>query len=97
MAMFIIERNLAEQMELDSGEVSDIVDYNDNHELKWLFSFLSADRKKTYCLYEAPNPEALREQAKAFEVPADSIVEVSELNPNMFTTGASATGNLDRS
>jgi hypothetical protein len=26
----------------------------------WLFSFLSADKRKTYCLYEAKNAEAIR-------------------------------------
>jgi len=92
--MFVIERELADQLELDAEGLAGTIDYNDNHELKWLFSFLSADRKKTYCLYEAPNPEALMQEAEDLGIPADSIVEVSELNPEMFTTGTSATGNL---
>jgi hypothetical protein len=47
-------------------------------------SFLSADQKKTYCLYEASNPEAIREQARLLGLPADVIVEVSKIGPNMF-------------
>lgn len=94
MAMFVIEREFADQMELDGDGFAGTIDYNENHELKWLFSFLSADRKKTYCLYEAPNPEALLKHAEDLGVPADAIVEVSEVNPEMFTSGASVTGNL---
>jgi hypothetical protein len=50
-----------------------------------LFSFLSSDRKKSYCLYEAPSPEAIREAARRANIPADVIVEVSEIRPQMFT------------
>ena len=52
--------------------------------IPWLFSFLSADKKKTYCLYEAPNAEAIREAAQRLNVPADEIIEVGELRPEMF-------------
>ena len=44
--------------------------------VQWLFSFLSADKKKTYCLYEAPNAEAIREAARRLNIPADVIIEV---------------------
>jgi hypothetical protein len=49
-----------------------------------MFSFLSMDKKKSYCLYEAPNAEAIREAARRANIPADVIVEVSELRPEMF-------------
>ncbi len=50
--------------------------------MQWLFSFLSADKKKTYCLYEAPNAEAIREAARRLNLPADVIIQVdSELRP----------------
>jgi uncharacterized protein DUF4242 len=52
--------------------------------VQWLLSFLSADKKKTYCLYEAPSAEAIREAARRANVPADVIVEVGELRPEMF-------------
>ena len=47
-----------------------------------MYSFLSADKKKTYCLYEAPNPEAIREAAARLGIPADVIVEVDTRSPN---------------
>jgi hypothetical protein len=84
MARFLIERNFAEQLEL-SGEDAELVKrINDEEGVKWLYSFLSADKKKTYCLYEAPNAEAIRAAASRLSLPADVIVEVSDLRPEMF-------------
>jgi len=50
--------------------------------VQWLISFLSADKKKTYCLYEASSAEAIREAAARNGVPADSIIEVGQLTPD---------------
>jgi hypothetical protein len=85
MPRYVIERNFAEQLEA-SKEANDMINrINDEEGVKWLFSFLSADRKKTYCLYEAPNDEAIRIAARRAGLPADVIVEVSqEIRPDMF-------------
>ena len=92
MALFVIERNLAEQLEMSPELLRTVEEYNADANLRWLFSFLSGDRKKTYCLYEAPDAESLRAQAEALGFPADVIVEVSELNPALYSSGASVTG-----
>lgn len=92
MGLFVIERSFAEQLNLDATAIDGINDYNSRADLRWLFSFLSADKKKTYCLYEAADAEALVKQAEDLGIPLDAIVEVSEINPNMFTTGASVSG-----
>ena len=54
---------------------------NDDVGVRWLYSFLSADKKKTYCLYEAPNPEAIREAAERLGIPADVITPVEQIDP----------------
>jgi Nickel responsive protein SCO4226-like len=64
--------------------VAEVVQINADVGVQWLFSFLSADKKKTYCLYEAPSAEAILEAARRANVPADVIVEVGELRPEMF-------------
>ncbi len=92
MGLFLIERNFAEQLSLDATAIDGINTYNASADLRWLFSFLSADRKKTYCLYEAADADALLRQAQDLGIPLDALVEVSELNPEMFTTGASVSG-----
>ncbi|MBB2752854.1 UNVERIFIED_ORG: hypothetical protein GGI57_003563 [Rhizobium aethiopicum] len=85
MPRYIIERNFAEQLNLSKEGVEQVNLINDQEGVKWIFSFLSADRKKTYCLYEAPSPEAILAAARRNNVPADVIIEVSEeLGPNMF-------------
>ena len=84
MALFLIERNYAEQLHLDEQGVAEVVDINEDVGVNWLFSFLSADRRKTYCLYEATDPEAIREAARRAKVPADLIIEVSEVRPEAY-------------
>ncbi|HEX3312089.1 MAG TPA: DUF4242 domain-containing protein, partial [Streptosporangiaceae bacterium] len=51
---------------------------NDDESVRWLYSFLSADKRKTYCLYEAPSPEAIRRAAMRAGLPADVVVEVTD-------------------
>ena len=84
MPMFLIERNFAEELLVDKAAADHIVEVNTDMGVNWLFSFLSADKKKTYCLYEAPNAELIRENAKRLGLPADVVVEVSDLNAAMF-------------
>ncbi|HMO47019.1 MAG TPA: DUF4242 domain-containing protein [Rubrivivax sp.] len=81
MALFVIERQFAEQLLPTPEAVRLIGEINGEAGVHWLFSFLSADKKKTYCLYEAPNAEAIREAARRANMPADVIVEVTELRP----------------
>lgn len=85
MAMFVIERNFAEQLNLTSDAVRLVKEVNGDAGVHWLFSFLSADKKKTYCLYEAPDADAIREAAIKANLPADVIMEVTELRPEAFT------------
>jgi len=76
MPLYVIERSFAEQLELTSDDVRLIEEINTDEGVHWLFSFLSADRRRTYCLYEAPSPDAIMAAAKRGDLPADSIVEV---------------------
>jgi hypothetical protein len=84
MPLFMIERNFAEQLEVTRDNQLKVAQINDDVGVQWLFSFLSADKKKTYCLYEAPSAEEIREAARRANIPADEIVEVGELRPEMF-------------
>ncbi len=88
MALFLIERNFAEELIATDEVVADVLKANETAGVDWLFSFLSADRKKTYCLYEASSPEAIMEAARLAGIPADVIIEVSDFRPEMFGVGA---------
>ena len=78
MPIFIIERNFAEKLEVTPEGAATINEINDEESVRWLISFLSVDKKKTFCLYEAPSAEAIREAAQRAGIPADVIVEVGE-------------------
>ncbi|MBX9982638.1 MULTISPECIES: DUF4242 domain-containing protein [Mycobacterium] len=77
MPIFMVERNYAEELEPSLEAADGITRINDQEGVRWLYSFLSADKRKTYCLYEAPTPEAIRSAAVRAGLPADVIVEVS--------------------
>jgi hypothetical protein len=82
MALFMIERNFAESLNPSPADLKAIVDVNTIAGVKWLYSFLSADKRKTYCLYEAESGEAIREAARRAGLPADSIIALAgELRP----------------
>jgi hypothetical protein len=87
MAVFLVERNFAEQLAVNPDAAASINKVNAEIGVQWLISFLSADKKKTYCLYEASDPEAIREAARRNGVPADVIIEVGELLPTGITGG----------
>lgn len=80
MPVFMVERNFAEKLEVTEEGAAGINRINDEVGVKWLISFLSADKKKTYCLYEASSAEEILQAAERNGVPADVIVEVGELS-----------------
>src|SRR3954469_13988163 len=76
MPLYMIERTFAEQLEITSEDVKAIDSINLDEGVRWLFSFLSADRRRTYCLYEAPSPQPIMPAARPADPPADVVVEV---------------------
>ncbi len=82
--MFLIERNYGEKLELTPEVVGAVTSANDTTGVQWLYSFLTANKKKTYCLYEAVSAEAVREAARRCGIPADVVIEVSDINPENY-------------
>ncbi len=76
MPLYMIERHFAEQLDLTDERVKFVEEVNAEHGANWLTSFLTADRRTSYCLYEAPNPEVIKAAAESAGIPADVIVEV---------------------
>ena len=78
MPLYIVERIFADQLDLTGADVRLIEEVNSDEGTTWLFSFLSADRKRSYCLYEAPSPDAIRRAAVRAGIPADAVTEMVE-------------------
>jgi hypothetical protein len=82
MRLFMIERNFAETLNPSAADLKAIGDVNALVGVKWLHSFLSADKRKTYCLYEAESGDAIMEAARRAGLPADIVIELAgELRP----------------
>jgi hypothetical protein len=80
MPLYVIERRFAEQLDVSAEDVTAIEAVNADENIQWIFSFLTVDRRRTYCLYEAPSPDALLAAARRLNIPADAIVEVSQVS-----------------
>jgi Protein of unknown function (DUF4242) len=79
MPLYVIERRFAEQLEVTDERVKLIEEINAEEGVSWLTSFLTADRQRTYCLYEAPSPDAIVAAAQRAGLPADVVVEVDRI------------------
>lgn len=83
MPVFMVERHFADQLEATPEAAAEINRINDEAGVRWLTSFLSADRRKTFCLYEADDVDAIRAAAVRAGLPADVIMELSgEISPD---------------
>jgi hypothetical protein len=65
-----------------------LVERNADAGVTWLHSYVSEDRKKTFCVYDGPSPEAIRKAAARNHLPVERITQVRVLDP-YFYTGAS--------
>lgn len=77
LPIFMVERRFAAELESSAEQADQINRINDEEGVRWLYSFLSADKRKTYCLYEAPFADSIRRAAERAGLPADVVVEVS--------------------
>jgi Protein of unknown function (DUF4242) len=62
-----------------------VVERNADEGVTWITSFVSEDRTRTFCIYDGPNPEAIRRTAARNELPVDEITRVSVLDPYFYS------------
>lgn len=96
MPRYIVERAFPEGLDLPTNEAGDrlcrtIVNTNAEEGVTWVHSYVSRDRSLSFCVYDAPSPEAIREVGKRNQLPVGSITEVSVLDP-YFYMGVSQSG-----
>jgi hypothetical protein len=93
MARYVVERTFPGGLGIPSNRDGlaaclAVVDNNARESVTWLHSYVSADKTKTFCVYDGPSPEAIRRVAGVNGLPVDVISEVSVLDP-YFYLGAS--------
>ena len=91
MPRFMVERTFPDGLRIPTNEDGakaclSVVDKNAAEGVTWVHSYVSADLKKTYCIYDAPTPEAIRESARRNNLPIDSMTPVSVLDPYFYRT-----------
>ncbi len=89
MPRYLVERTFADGLEIpttdDGAKVClSVVGNNADVGVTWVHSYVTDDKTKTFCIYDAPNPEAIRTAAGANGLPVDSIAPVSVLDPYFY-------------
>jgi hypothetical protein len=89
MPRYLVERTFPDGLAIpmdDSGAKTcmTVVDNNALDGVTWLHSYVTPDRTRTYCVYDGPNPEAIRRVAETNSLPVDRITEVRVLDPYFY-------------
>lgn len=89
MPRYLVERSFSDGLNIPVNEeganVCRIVVKNNAEDIvTWVHSYVTTDKAKTYCIYDAPNPEAIRSAALRNKLPVDRITEVSVLDPYFY-------------
>ena len=89
MARFMVERSFPDRLEIPMTEQGgqaclSVVGTNAELGVTWVHSYVTEDHGKTFCIYDAPSAEAIREAARLNQLPVDSITPVSVLDPYFY-------------
>lgn len=89
MPRFIVERTFPEGLAIPVDEEGarvclDVVGNNALDGVTWVHSYVTGDSRKTFCVYDAPSPDAIRKAARANNLPVDDILEVRVLDPYFY-------------
>ena len=86
---YIVERTFAGGLHLPISPEGEqacgvIADKNADLGVTWIHSYVSEDKSKTFCVYDGPNPEAIRKAAENNSLPIDRITKVTVLDPYFY-------------
>ena len=89
MPRYVVERSFPNGLRIpitDKGTeaVMSVVANNAKNGVTWVHSYVTNDLRKTFCVYDGPNPEAIRESAGRNNLPIDRVTQVSVLDPYFY-------------
>jgi len=89
MPRYMVQRTFPDGLEIPisaEGEeaVRTVVDRNAEQGVTWVHSYVSDDKRTTFCIYDAPTPEAIRQSATRNDLPVDRITQVRVLDPYFY-------------
>ncbi len=82
MPRYVVERTFDSGFTSPASEdCAGVIRNNGRECVTWVHSYVSVDRTRTYCVYDAPDPEAIRRTAVRNDLPVDRITQVRVLDP----------------
>jgi hypothetical protein len=89
MPRYVVERTFPDGLRIPAGgngaaRCLAVVERNADEGVTWVHSYVSEDREKTFCVYDAPSPEAIRKTAARNDLPVDCITQVRVLDPYFY-------------
>ena len=89
MPRYMVERTFKDGLNIpatDEGATvcAGVVEKNEDLGVTWVHSYVVKDHKKTFCIYDGPNEDAIRKAAQRNGLPVDSVSEVSVLDPYFY-------------
>ncbi|HZQ89596.1 MAG TPA: DUF4242 domain-containing protein [Gaiellaceae bacterium] len=89
MPRYVVERSFPGGLAIPGGAEGaraclTVVERNTDEGVTWVHSYVSDDGQKTFCIYDAPSPEAIRKTASRNELPVDRITQVRVLDPYFY-------------
>jgi hypothetical protein len=89
MPRYIVQRTFPNGLEIpvaDGGVdvCREVVEHNAQEGVTWVHSYVSEDKCRSFCVYDAPSPEAIRKTAARNHLPVDEITRVRVLDPYFY-------------
>jgi hypothetical protein len=91
MPRYVVERTFPDGLIIPSNELGaqtclNVVGVNAQDGVTWVHSYVSEDKKRTFCVYDAPGPEAIRRAGQKNNLPVERITQVTVLDPYFYYT-----------
>ena len=89
MPRYMVERTFPDGLEIPvnsdgAATCLSVVGRNADFGVTWVHSYVTEDKRKTFCVYDGPSPEAVRRAADANGLPVDRVSLVSVLDPYFY-------------
>ena len=89
MPRYIVQRTFPERFPIPAGAggahpCRGVIERNAQEGVTWISSFVSEDKTRTFCIYDAPSPKAIRKTALRNALPVDQITQVRVLDPYFY-------------
>ena len=89
MPRYMVERTFPQGLQIPVTEDGaqaclGVVGRNADLGVTWVHSYVSDDKRKTYCIYDGPDAESIGRAAERNGLPVDQITPVRVLDPYFY-------------